>query len=532
MQALEGERFEFKEAKNSFEFDQLVRYLCALANEGGGRMLLGITDRRPRRVVGSRAFAQLERTRAGLLARLPLRIDVREVFHPDGRVVVFEIAGRPAGTPIQVDDRFWCRTGGDGLGTLSATRLREIFAETGHDFSAEPCRAATFADLDATSVEAFRRRWIEKSGSTALASIPGPQLLRDAELLDGDQPTYAALALFGSREALGRHLPQAEVVFEYRSSEAAGPAQQRREYRQGFFALADDLWNTINLRNDLQHYQDGLFVFDVPTFAERSVREAVLNAVSHRDYQLAGSVFVRQYARRLVIESPGGLPFGVTLENLLDRQAPRNRRIAEALARCGLVERAGQGMNLMFEQSIRQGKRRPDFRGTDPWHVVVTLHGEVQDVRFLRFLERVGREKQVSFGTEDLLVLDLLHRDQQVPTELRDFLSRLREAGVVESIGRGRGTRYLLARSLYAATGKRGAYTRRRGLDDATNKALLVQHLEASGNGCQISELQQVLPALARAKVRRLLNELRAEGRIRLEGERRAGRWFVTGEAL
>ena len=60
------------------------------------------------------------------------------------------------------------------------------------------------------------------------------------------------------------------------------------------------------MRNDKQHFQDGFFVFDVSTFNERVVREAILNAVSHRNYQMGGNVFVRQYRDRLVVESPGG----------------------------------------------------------------------------------------------------------------------------------------------------------------------------------------------------------------------------------
>ena len=83
--------------------------------------------------------------------------------------------------------------------------------------------------------------------------------------------------------------------------------------------------------------------------------EAVLNAVSRRDYRLAGSVFVRQYPRRLEIVSPGGFPTGITQENFLWRQAPRNCLIAEVFAKCGLVERSGQAVNLMFEESIREG---------------------------------------------------------------------------------------------------------------------------------------------------------------------------------
>jgi predicted HTH transcriptional regulator len=79
----------------------------------------------------------------------------------------------------------------------------------------------------------------------------------------------------------------------------------------------------INIRNENQHFQSGLFVLDVPTFDEQSVREAILNAVSHRDYQLGGSVFVRQYPRKLTIESPGGFPFGITEENILDRETKK-----------------------------------------------------------------------------------------------------------------------------------------------------------------------------------------------------------------
>ena len=153
-----------------------------------------------------------------------------------------------------------------------------------------------------------------------------------AELLvDGDQVSYAALILFGTRAGLTRWLAQAELVFEYRSSEAAGPAADREEYRAGFFAWQDLLWKKINLRNDRQSYQDDFFRMDLPTFDEVPVREAILNAVAHRDYRLGGSIFVRQFAKRLEVMSPGGLPPGITPENIIDQQNPRNRRLAEAL---------------------------------------------------------------------------------------------------------------------------------------------------------------------------------------------------------
>ncbi len=522
----EGDHFEFKEAKNKFEFDNLAQYCAALANEGGGRVVLGVTDKRPRKVVGSQAFAQPEQTLRALLDRIHLRIDFREVRHPSGRVLVFEVPGRPMGTPIEFRGVYWGRSG-DSLVPLDPDRLRAILAEGGRDFSAEVARAAAFADLDSQAIENFRKRWIEKSGNGNLASVSAEQLLRDAELVVDEGITNAALVLFGTRAALGRLLAQAEVVFEYRSGEAAGPAQQRKEYREGFFSLYDDLWGTINLRNDVQHYRDGLFVRDISTFAERSVREAILNAISHRDYQLGGSVFVRQYARRLVIESPGGFPVGVTTENILDRQSPRNRRIADAFSRCGLVERAGQGVNLMFEQSIRQGKARPNFDGSDTYQVVLTLNGEVRDEAFVRFLEKVAAETGASFGTRDLLVLDLVHREERLPEELQPRLFELREKGLVERVGRGRGVRYLLGRRFYEERGEPGAYTRRRGLDRATNRSLLLKHVKDNASrGATLEELQQVLTALSRGQVQTLVRELKREGLVRVEGKTRGARWF------
>ncbi|MBU1903189.1 MAG: putative DNA binding domain-containing protein, partial [Proteobacteria bacterium] len=324
MAALEDENLEFKEAKQSYPFDKLLKYCAALANEGGGKIILGITDRRPRRIVGTHAFSQQERTRAGLMEKLRIKVDADEIHSSEGRALVFTVPPRPVGVPIQADGIYWTRRA-DSLVPMTEDQLRDIFDEIGHDFSADVCPGATLDDLDPVAVEDFRKRWIEKSGNSALARLEWKQVLQDAEAVAGENITYAALILFGTYNALGRHLAQAEVVFEYRSSEESGPAQQRKEYRQAFFSFYDELWKTINLRNDLQHYQDGLFMRDIPTFEERSVREAILNAVSHRDYRHGGNVFVRQYPRYLKIESPGGLPHGITLENILDRQYPRNR---------------------------------------------------------------------------------------------------------------------------------------------------------------------------------------------------------------
>lgn len=438
-----------------------------------------MTDRKPRKVIGSQAFVPPQRTEEGIVERIGLNVSTGEIAHPDGRVLVFHVSARHRGVPVAYKGAYWMRSG-EGLVPMTADELRRVFDETVVDFSAEPVARSTIADLAPEAVDAFRRRWIRKSGNAALENLAIEQLLADAELVVDGVPTVAALLLFGTPAALAKHeLAQAEVVFEYRGS------------------------------------------------------EAVQNAVSPRDDRSAGSVFVRQFPRKVEIVSPGGFPPGITPANLLDHQLPRNRRLTEALARCGLVERSGQGANLMYEEAIKSGKPLPDFSASDGHRVSVVLRGEIESPASVRYLERLGKEKLESFSTHDLLVLAALRRDEPVPETLRQNLPRLVEVGAVEKIGKGRGTRYLRSRSLYAQLGEKGTYTRKRGLDRETNKELLLRHLRDAGSeGSPMSELVQVLPQLSRRHIGKLLDELRSEGRARLEGQRRGALWFSRGPSV
>jgi len=531
LEAPEGSRFEFKEAKNRYDFEKLVGYCVALANEGGGKIILGVMDRRPRLICGSSAFAEPGRTEAGLFERLQQRIPVEEVILPEGRILVVHVPPRLPGTAWQIGGRYLKRAG-DDLVAMAADDLKGIFSEIGPDFSAQPCPGATIKDLSSEAIQEFRARWAKKAKDDRRLAWNDEEVLTNAELFVEGQITYAALILFGIRAALGRYLAQAEVVFEYRPTDASGPAADREEYREGFLLFHDALWNRINLRNDRQSYQEGLFRLDLLTFDEVPVREALLNAVAHRDYRLGGSVFVRQYPRRMEVVSPGGFPPGITLENLLDQQNPRNRRLAEALAKCGLIERSGQGVNLMVESAIRQGKRLPDFTGSSSHEVRLVLPGTVQYPALVRFLERIGESRLQAFSTLDFLVLDSLHQDRRLTEFMKERLPGLVEAGAVEALGQGRSRRYVLSKALYASMGAKGVHTRKRGLDHETNKALLLQHLKVQGDlGAPLSELEQVLPSLPEHKVQRLLYELKAENKILLEGTRRWARWKVAHKA-
>jgi ATP-dependent DNA helicase RecG len=155
-----------------FHFEKLVKYCAATANEDGGTIILGVTDRPPRKVVGSQAFLDMQRTKAGLIERLRMRVDAEEFQHQDGRILVFQVPAHPIGMPIAIDGAYWMR-GGEDLVPMTPDRLKRIFDESGPDYSAEICSGAALEDLDPVAIEHFR------------CSIDSPRDAQSARTLSG-----------------------------------------------------------------------------------------------------------------------------------------------------------------------------------------------------------------------------------------------------------------------------------------------------------------------------------------------------------
>ena len=138
LDAKEGEYIQFKEARNRFSFEDAAKCCCALANNGGGKLVFGITDKRPRRVVGSRAFDQPERTRMGLIDKLKINVDFQLLDQEGKRVLIFDVKSRPIGLPVQCDGVAWIYEG-DTLKPMPEDMRRRIYEEIGVDFSGTIC---------------------------------------------------------------------------------------------------------------------------------------------------------------------------------------------------------------------------------------------------------------------------------------------------------------------------------------------------------------------------------------------------------
>ena len=168
----EHERLEFKESKEQLDTSDLLRYCVALANEGGGKILLGVTNKAPRKVVGTNAYQNLGKIKTQILDKLHFHVEAEEVSHPDGRVLIFTIPSRPTGTAYNYEGAYLMRVG-ESLRTMPEDKLRRIFAEGGPGFLLRPA----VEDVSADDVV----RLLDCQSFFDLAQLPFPST-RDAVL--------------------------------------------------------------------------------------------------------------------------------------------------------------------------------------------------------------------------------------------------------------------------------------------------------------------------------------------------------------
>jgi len=530
LNGIEDADLELKEAKNHFPNDRgsLFDYCAAIANGNGGKLILGVQEK-PRTVVGT-TFMQGTHNQLSheIWERLRINVDVEEFDYHGKRVLIFHIPKHPSG--------FRVKSGGKGnkylypvrrsgsLGEMDDIKTKEILNENQPDFTASVVQGLSMGDLDKPAVDVFRKKWAEKSGRKDYLSFDDEKVLRNTGLIDvKGGMTFAGLILVGQTDALRKHLADAEIIFEWRNDPKQTHYDFRKNWREPFCSIDDEIWNTINARNIRIPFQEGFFQREIWAFDEKSIREAVHNAIMHRDYSIKGrSIFIKASPQEFLIESPGGFPHGITADNALFSTEWRNRLLAEAFGKIGFAERSGQGFDDIFEKSIRDGKGLPDLSRSDFRAVRLAIPAQVKDKDFILYLERVVNERQVSLSFEEIYELEKVREGQKIANT--DFKNKFLQMDIIEQVGRTRGAKYILSHKYYVHKGKSGVYTRLRGVSREYKKELILLHLSKNGKGFA-RDFKDVSDDLSLVDVSNLLRELKQDGKIVHEGSRRTGYW-------
>jgi len=416
------DHIEFKEAKHDFNYNGgshadpkkrrhcILGYVAALANEGGGRLVFGMADKKPHEIVGSSyEKGNLGNLEAAIYKAMGVRVHIEEEYDEDKRVVIFNIPSRPIGKTLKFEAVPLMRAG-EELKPMSDDEVFRILSEQEPDYSAKICEGLTIADLDEDAIRIMKSKYAEKNENPSFESLPTEQVLRDLELETEGKLTFAALVLLGKKASIKKYLPQNNVVIEYREDSASIQYDGREEVQEPLFKAIDQIWAYIKQPaiNPQTHVNSDAYIIDILRFNRETIRESVLNAIAHRSMQIKSDVVIKISPQDLLITNAGGFPKGVSLNNLLTvNSTPRSKLLADVLQKTGLVEKSGQGVDKMYYNSIMEAKPLPDFSMTDDYQVCVRFGSEIRDMAFVLFVrsEQAKRPKDKKLNVFHLLLL-------------------------------------------------------------------------------------------------------------------------------
>ncbi len=542
-QRLAGGEDYWNEFKVDVNDDELAEAVVCLANGEGGALFLGVDN--DGTVVGARArhgdltdparltaLVANKTAPAHVVAATTLEIEGKTVVAvevPKANGVVATSGGLYVRRAVDVQGRPQC------LPMQPHEAMARIASIGDRDISTIPVPTALGDSIDPLEIRRFRDL-AGRQGDAVLADLGDDDLLAALGFTTvSGEPTIGALLMFGTSEALARFVPTHEVAFQVLDGL---DVRVNRIERMPLAKAMVELTAAVVPYNPEEEIQEGLFRFGVQRYSEVAVREAVANALVHRNYAITGQVRLAIEDDTLTITNPGSFPEGITTANLL--AAPphaRNPRLADAFKRAGLVERTGRGINRVFQGQLALGRPSPDYsRSTSSW-VEVRLRAGPADVQLAAFIARSDRNDRV-----DLRYLQVLHEvrtERRITSsraaellqvsqdEARAQLNALVERGLLEARGEQKGRTYHLSASVYRELGDPTGYVRTRGFDPIQQEQMLLTYVREHGSIArrQASDLCQLSPGQASSLLRKLVKQ----GKLVMRGTRRVARYEIVG---
>lgn len=536
---------EFKSDRRKLSDTDLAEAIVCLANAEGGALWLGVEDD------GTPTGLHADHRQLGglpglIAARTSPAIAVQVAAVDIDGVVVARIAVPKAGTVVATAGGVYLRRRLKHDGTPECVPMlpHERDSRLGQlglvDASAQPVAGAQLSDFDPLERERLRQAVQQYGGDRVLLEL-------DDEALDGALgftarqpdgarvPTLCGLLVIGRVEALRQHVPTHEFAFQVLAEQAV----RFNEFRRVPLLQAIE-WLETNFRpyNPEEELQVGLFRVPVPKVDMGAFREAVANALIHRDYHLNFPVHVRMENAALVVSNPGGLVEGVTLDNLLTTEPrPRNRALADAMKRIGIVERSGRGVDKIYRGLLRFGRLAPDYSRTDRSNVVVRLDTGAADLAFGRMVVELERRGNGELPIDSLIALSALRelkrvtadelatRIQRDPVSAKRTLEALTEAGLVEAHGQTRGRTYTLSASVYQQQGEQAAYTRQAGFTALQNEQMVLSYVRQHGRIGRADIM--ALCRLSEGQAKALIKRMRDTALLELEGAGRGASYRI-----
>lgn len=529
---------EFKSDAKGLPDRDLVAAVVALANTEGGVLLIGVED--DGAVTGVQPYHEDVAGLAALIANRtnpPLAVGTEILILGEKKILGVYVT--KARSIVSTTDGLLLRR------RLLASGKPEAVPFYPHEFiqrqsslgladpSALPLPSLTVKALNPLERQRIREAIRRYGGDMSLLPLADDELdgaLGLVTTAEGVQrPTVAGLLLLGREEVLRQHVPAHEIAFQVLEGT---DVRVNEFFRKPLLQSFEEIELLFKARVDEREIQVGLFRVPIPNYDRRAFREALINALVHRDYARLGAVHVRLDDDGLTLSSPGGFVEGITLHNLLVA-APRSRNplLADIVKRIGLAERTGRGIDRIYEGMLRYGRPAPDYSMSDAASVVLVLPKSDADTGFLEMILDHEGKTGTAMPIDSLIILSRLRYERRLTTAdltadtqkpepaTRTALEKLVEADLVEAHGTGRGRTYTLSAKVYRHSGQKAAYVRQAGFDPIQQEQMVLAYIDKHGSikRAEVAELCR----LSLPQAYHLLKSLEKQGEIKQSGRMR-----------
>lgn len=513
-----------------------VDELIAFANNKGGTLYFGVEDNSE--VTGCDGNYDLQNIIESIYekTRPSIFVDPEEIEYNGKKVISLTVASDGI-THATTDGRCLKRLGKNSKPFYPDEMSNRYSEIQSSDFSGRILSDSTEDDINKLEVYKLKEKLKARNPESTLADMDDIAFLRDLALVKSDSGniklTVAGLLFVGKEQAINRLLPQAEVIYLHYSESNLEEYDARLDMKAPIISVIDRLSEKIQDSNRIVNVQVGLFRLEIVDFPEKVFQEALLNALSHRDYQSQGAVYVKHYPDKIVIENPGAFLDGITENNIITHPSvPRNKLIAETLQHLKYVQRTGQGVDIIFREMISSGKPFPEYKSYND-AVSLTIYSAIDDIDFVKFIANEENGLSRSFSLSELMILRYLKDNRKITMseaesliqEARDqaqnACNNLKRYGLIELSG----NEYMLTAKIYDELKNSVDYTKDKAIQYIKAREMILEYIR--DRGFINNELVRELCGFSQKQARIILQRMRKENLIELSEKGRYAKYII-----
>ncbi len=448
--AEQGPRLAFMD---KLDITPIAETLVAFANTEGGTIVFGLKEDgeiAPKKIDSKGLEKALKEAEGN--CNPPVVIgNWEEVETEKGTVFTVKVA-RSIELHALTDGRVLIRSGAKNRPLGGQEILKLASAKTTGDFESETVPSATIEDFSNKIITEYLAKRAERTKRPYNGKVA--DLMKEIGAVDSNgKATVSGILLFS--EYPQHWLPQSSVVFAKfvgktpRGENGLAGYTRREELTGPLPRLIENAWNLIWSEMAVSAVVKGLEREETYEYPQFAVREAIVNAVCHRDYRLKGRrIEIRMYSDRLEVISPGGLPGFITVENIVDEHFSRNPRVVNGLFQWGYIEELGLGIDRMMEV-MQQAGHKPPYFDARPYSFAVTLYNEREKQKAPEWARNTNHRqaRALQYIRDHGSITNREYRSlcQGVSAEtLRLDLADMVEQGILLKVGSKKGTYYIL----------------------------------------------------------------------------------------